>query len=172
MNRLNLVCMLLSTYIDNCLTFFAFIVGLTVLHGKYGDDFFRRAPLARQFKPGDNSHDDIISIDNLDSAKRAMKLIVDQGEGGRGNDGHYQIFEKLLGSGVPHHNVIDDPQTETFKDKPFYKVRASLPKIFCHTDNHRTRQCLSAMLHTAISFRRSKTCGHTMALRISEKRLL
>jgi hypothetical protein len=71
------------------------IVGLAILHGKYGDEFFRRAPL-RQFKPGDGSHSQVVFIDSLASAKSAMKIIVDQGEGSGGVDGHYQIFKGLV----------------------------------------------------------------------------
>ena len=139
------------------------IVGLVVLHGKYGDEFFRRAPLVRQFKPGDGSHRQIISIDSLASAERAMKLIVDQGEGSGGVDGHYQIFKGLVSSGVPHHDVVEDPKTEAFKDKPFYKVKTAVSKIPSRSDKH-SRQCLPATLRTAISFRRLKYCGRTTAV--------
>jgi len=106
--------------------------GLTVLHKKYGDDFFRRAPFGRQFKPGDGSHGSMIAINDLDSAERAMKLIVVQGEGSSGVDGHYQVFEKLLASGVNHHNVVDDPKTEAFKDTPFYQAMLACDAAYCY----------------------------------------
>ena len=125
----------------------------------YGDEFFRRAPLC-QFKPGDGSHHQIVFIDSLASAKSAMKLIVDQGEGSGGADGHYQIFKGLVSSGVPHHNVVDDPKTEAFKDKPFYKVKTAVSKMPSHS-NKQSRRCLPVTLRTAISFRRLKYCGRT-----------
>ena len=61
-----------------------------------------------------------------------MKLIVVQGEGSSGVDGHYQVFEKLLAAGVNHHNVVDDPKTEEFKDKPFYQVNTAVPELPPH----------------------------------------
>lgn len=104
---------------------FAIILGLIRLHRTNGDGLFQRAPLARQFRPGDGSHRQMISINSLESARRAMKLIIDQGEGSSGADGHYQIFQRLRDAGVPHHNVVENPETESFRDKPFYKVNTT-----------------------------------------------
>ncbi|KAG8741249.1 hypothetical protein FRC10_003129 [Ceratobasidium sp. 414] len=100
----------------------AVVAGFRSLHKKLGDALFDLSTLSRQFSPDDDSYPDggMIQIKDLDSAIKAMTLIIEQGEGTTGTvqlstPSHWQIFKKLEDMVIPYYLAVEDPKTSEFE---------------------------------------------------------
>src|SRR5882762_1348340 len=113
------------------------MAGLEILYEKYkleGKELFDPETLSKQFHTADGSwyDDDMTVIHDLDSAVKAMTIIIEQGEGSTGESvkntvqSHYQVFKELYDEHpLICYPVVENPVTENFKSEPIYNVRAS-----------------------------------------------
>jgi len=92
----------------------------------------------RQFSPEDNVHKRVITIPNLDAAKKAIDTIIAEGEGASGQpdpNSHYEKFKTLWKDEKIKwdcYSVKQDPQTERdYKGKKFYRVARTFDATFC-----------------------------------------
>ncbi|KAG8812499.1 hypothetical protein FRC19_003093 [Serendipita sp. 401] len=104
----------------------------------------------RQFREGDGSWDEgkLSVVEDIDSAKLAIKTIVDQGEGSMEkpampapNDdappSHFQVFERLYNaaSQADCYPVLENPKTSKFDNEDFKKVHSVLllsDAVYCY----------------------------------------
>ena len=111
--------------------------GLKILDAKYkleGKSLFDPKTISKQFQTADGSwyDDDMTVIHDLESAMKAMTIIIEQGEGSTGESvkntiqSHYQVFKELYDEHpLICYPVVENPVTENFKNEPIYNVRAS-----------------------------------------------
>jgi hypothetical protein len=111
------------------------MTGLEILYEKYkleGRELFDPDTLSKQFQTADGSwyDDDMTVIHDLDSAVKAMTIIIEQGEGSTGESvkntvqSHYQVFKELYEEHpLICYPVVENPVTESFKGEKIYKAR-------------------------------------------------
>ncbi|KAG8707258.1 hypothetical protein FRC09_001932 [Ceratobasidium sp. 395] len=106
---------------------------LTGLDELANDNIFNQERLAMQFNKADKIYRDtpgIIQIGDLQTAKQALNIIIEQGEGKETlknpeEDCHWQRFQKLNGVDIKHYPTVRDPQTSNFTGKLYTEAWVS-----------------------------------------------
>jgi len=122
----------------------ATLTGLKILYEKYkseGKELFDPKTISKQFQTADGSwyDDDMTVIHDLDSAVKAMTIIIEQGEGSTGQSikntvqSHYQVFKELYDEHpLICYPIVENPVTENFKDETIYKVMVACDAAYCY----------------------------------------
>ncbi|KAF7985129.1 hypothetical protein HWV62_9051 [Athelia sp. TMB] len=114
---------------------------------------FIKANIAKQLNSQDGSwyDDDMISVEDIDSALQAIATIVEQGEGSpkvitpeppkgsldppaiAGVRSHFEVFEGLYnGPKVDCYDVLENPKTKDYIDDPMYPVLLASDAVYCY----------------------------------------
>lgn len=94
-----------------------------------GSKLFLAETTPKQFNDTDGSwyEGNMKVITSLEEAESALEVIIEQGEGATINtpNSHYQIFKALWENyAYQTYNVVENPQSDTYKSEKFYGVRA------------------------------------------------
>ncbi|CAE6476664.1 unnamed protein product [Rhizoctonia solani] len=94
--------------------------GIKKVHEKRKEALFDPSTFDIQFAKEEFFDDDMTQIESLDSAMKAINLIVEQGEGSEvaeqtsdaESKSHWAIFKRLQDVKIPHYDVVEDPETK------------------------------------------------------------
>jgi hypothetical protein len=111
---------------------FESILGLETLSDTLEEELFDPSSVTKQFQTADGSwyDGDMTAINNIDTARAALTVVIEQGEGSTGApvkntiQSHYQVFRELQKNPeLDCYPVVVNPVTSKYEGKPIYKVK-------------------------------------------------
>jgi len=75
---------------------------------------------------------EMIVVKNLEDAIKALKTIVDQGEGNDGDGGHYKIFQQMSESNLDCYDVLENIDSANHKTEKFYSAMVACDAVYCY----------------------------------------
>jgi hypothetical protein len=113
---------------------FVFIQGMDVLSDNLGDKLFDPSTVTKQFQTADGSwyDGDMTAISDIDTARAALTVVIEQGEGSTGQaikntvQSHYQVFRELQKNPeLDCYPVVLNPITSQYEGQKIHKVMSS-----------------------------------------------
>ncbi|KAG8856460.1 hypothetical protein FRB96_006426 [Tulasnella sp. 330] len=106
-----------------------------------GESIFNPDTIGKQFQTADGSwyDEDMTVIRDIESAKTALTLIIEQGEGSTGKaikntiQSHFEVFKELHELDLDCYPVVTNPSTEEFAENvPIHKMMLAFDAAYCY----------------------------------------